>query len=71
MKKNKEGVEWNIESLLNSGINGCVETSESIITIGVEFTLFINVVFVIFFAYVVDTEENVDDRHCCFGFFLS
>jgi len=70
MKEGEErkGREWNIESRLNAGINSGVEASEEIIAIGIELALLIDVVFLIFVAYVVHAEENVDDGHCCYGF---
>lgn len=49
---------------MNGGIDDGVETGEGVITVSVEFTLFINVVFFIFFADGVDPEENIDDSHC-------
>lgn len=47
---------------------GGVEASEGVVAMGVEFSLFVDVILLVFLADGIDTEENVDHAHVSSSF---
>lgn len=59
-----------MKSRFDIGFNGGVEASESIVTEGVGVAVLVDVVLVVSFANLVDSEENVDHVAAHLLFFL-